>query len=92
MPVVAGDLVARRHVLGYLGATMLAVTALGWIAGLGPVYAIVSIALGVVFLRSVVRQYTEPTTDAALRSFYVSNGYLGAILLAIVVESGFGVV
>ena len=92
LPVVAGDLVARRHVLGYLGATMLAVTALGWIAGLGPVYAIVSIALGVVFLRSVVRQFTEPTTDAALRSFYVSNGYLGAILLAIVVESGLGVV
>ena len=92
LPVVAGDLVARRHVLGYLGATMLAVTALGWIAGLGPVYALVSIALGVVFLRSVVRQYTEPTTDAALRSFYVSNGYLGILLLAIVVESGLGVV
>ena len=92
LPVVAGDLVARRHVLGYLGATMLAVTALGWIAGLGPVYALVSIALGVVFLRSVVRQYTAPTTDAALRSFYVSNGYLGMLLLAIVVESGLGVV
>ncbi len=88
LPVVAGELVARRHVLGYLGATMLAVSLLGWIAGLGLLYAIVSVALGVVFLRSVVHQYVEPTTERALRSFYVSNAYLGVLLLAITLESG----
>ncbi|SDQ43580.1 heme o synthase [Natronobacterium texcoconense] len=86
-PVVAGDLVARRHIMLYLGATLLAVSLLGWIAGLGWLYALTSIALGTVFLRSVVRQYHDPTKEVALRSFYVSNYYLGAILIAIIVET-----
>ncbi|WP_254862953.1 heme o synthase [Halovivax gelatinilyticus] len=92
LPVVAGDLVARRHIIGYLGATMLAVSVLGWIVGLGLVYVVGSVALGVVFLRSVVRQYSTPTRAQALRSFYVSNAYLGVILLAIAVESGLALV
>nr|WP_247731747.1 heme o synthase [Halovivax limisalsi] len=87
LPVVAGDLIARRHIVGYLGATMLAVSLLGWIAGLGLFYAIASVAFGALFLRSVRRQYADPTTARALRSFYVSNAYLGVVLLAIVVES-----
>ncbi|MDS0477457.1 heme o synthase [Natrinema sp. 1APR25-10V2] len=86
-PVVEGVLAARRHVALYLGATLLAASVLGWVAGLGPVYASTSIALGAVFLRSVIRQYRRPTDEVALRSFYVSNYYLGAILLAIVLET-----
>ncbi|WP_254763946.1 heme o synthase [Natrinema marinum] len=86
-PVVEGVLAARRHVAFYLGATLLAASVLGWLAGLGPVYAVTSIALGAVFLRSVIRQYRRPTDEVALRSFYVSNYYLGAILLAIVLET-----
>jgi len=35
----------------------------------------------------VIRQYRRPTDAVALRSFYVSNYYLGAILLAIVLET-----
>ncbi|WP_290811010.1 heme o synthase [Halovivax sp.] len=91
-PVVAGERRARRHIVGYLGATLLAASFLGWVAGLGWFYALVSVVLGVVFLRSVVRQYLEPTTERALRSFYVSNYYLGAILVAIVVETGLAAV
>ncbi|MFC6717817.1 heme o synthase [Natrialbaceae archaeon GCM10025810] len=86
-PVVEGVLAARRHVAFYLGATLLAVSVLGWLAGLGLVYATTSIALGAVFLRSVIRQYRRPTDEVALRSFYVSNYYLGAILVAIVLET-----
>lgn len=86
-PVVAGDLAARRHVVGFLGATLLAASVLGWVAGLGWVYALTSVVLGIVFLRSVVRQYGDPSDETALRSFYVSNYYLGAILVAIVVET-----
>ncbi|MDF9746641.1 heme o synthase [Natrinema salsiterrestre] len=86
-PVVEGVPAARRHVAFYLGATLLAASVLGWIAGLGWVYAVTSIALGSVFLRSVIRQYRTPTDEVALRSFYVSNYYLGAILLAIVLET-----
>ncbi|EMA27335.1 heme o synthase [Halobiforma nitratireducens] len=86
-PVVEGVLTARRHVLLFLGATLLSASLLGWLAGLGWLYTLTSVALGGVFLRSVVRQYREPTDDAALRSFYVSNYYLGAILVAIVLET-----
>lgn len=86
-PVVEGVLRARRHVFWYLGATLLSASVLGWVAGLGWLYVVASVALGVAFLRSVVRQYRVPTSDVALRSFYVSNYYLGAILVAIVVET-----
>ncbi|SEQ26833.1 heme o synthase [Natrinema salaciae] len=86
-PVVEGVPAARRHVAFYLGATLLAASVLGWVAGLGWVYAVTSIALGSVFLRSVISQYRTPTDEVALRSFYVSNYYLGAILLAIVLET-----
>ncbi|APW98633.1 protoheme IX farnesyltransferase [Halobiforma lacisalsi AJ5] len=86
-PVVEGVLTARRHVLLFLGATLLSASLLGWLAGLGWLYTVTSVALGAVFLRSVVRQYRESTDDAALRSFYVSNYYLGAILVAIVLET-----
>ncbi|THE66564.1 protoheme IX farnesyltransferase [Salinadaptatus halalkaliphilus] len=86
-PVARGVLAARRHVMLYLGATLLAASLLGWVAGLGWLYALTSIALGAVFLRSVVRQYRTESDDAALRSFYVSNYYLGAILVAIVLET-----
>ena len=86
-PVARGVLAARRHVMLYLGATLLAASLLGWLAGLGWLYALTSVALGAVFLRSVVRQYRTESDDAALRSFYVSNYYLGAILVAIVLET-----
>ncbi|QCW03655.1 heme o synthase [Natrinema pallidum] len=86
-PVAEGVAAARRHVAFYLGATLLAASGLGWVAGLGWVYGVTSIALGTVFLCSVVRQFRRPTDEVALRSFYVSNYYLGAILLAIVLET-----
>ncbi|MFC3959370.1 heme o synthase [Halovivax cerinus] len=86
-PVVEGVAAARRQLTLYLGATLLAASALGWVAGLGWLYTVTSIALGGVFLRSVLRQYRHPTDERTLRSFYVSNYYLGAILVAIVVET-----
>ncbi|WP_226483298.1 heme o synthase [Natrinema amylolyticum] len=86
-PVVNGVLAARRHVAFYLGATLLAASVLGWLAGLGIVYAATSVALGAVFLRSVIRQYRIQTDEAALQSFYASNYYLGFVLFAIIFET-----
>ncbi|MCU4741300.1 heme o synthase [Halobacteria archaeon AArc-m2/3/4] len=86
-PVVEGNLAARRHIVLFLGATLLSASLLGWLAGLGWLYALASVALGVTFLRSVVRQYRTPTDETALRSFYVSNYYLGAILGAVILET-----
>jgi protoheme IX farnesyltransferase len=55
MPVVRGEAVTRKHILWYLGATLVAAGALD--------------------------------DTAAFRAFHASNAYLGALLLAIVVDT-----
>jgi len=87
LPVVRGDRVTRRHVLWYLGATLLAASALAALAELGWVYAATTVLVGGVFLWAVVRLHRERTTKAAFRAFHASNAYLGTVLLAIVVDA-----
>jgi len=87
LPVVSGESVTRRHILGYLGATMLSAVLLVVVTPLDWPFALVAVAVGAVFLWSVVRLYRERTDRAAFRAFMASNAYLGLLLLAIVVDS-----
>ncbi len=87
MPVVRGDTETRKHVLLYLGATLLGASALAALADLGWLYGAVAVALGVVFLWAVLRLHRERTERAAFRAFHASNAYLGLVLVAIVVDS-----
>jgi protoheme IX farnesyltransferase len=87
LPVVRGERVTRRHVLWYLGATLLAAVGLAALAGLGWVYAAATVSVGGVFLWAVVRLHRERTTQAAFRAFHASNAYLGVVLLAIVFDT-----
>jgi protoheme IX farnesyltransferase len=87
LPVVRGEAVTRKHILWYLGATLASAVLLGATTDLGAVYAGASVLLGSVFLWAVVRLHRERTTDAAFRAFHASNAYLGAILLAVVVDA-----
>jgi protoheme IX farnesyltransferase len=87
MPVVRGETVTRKHILWYLGATLLAAAALATHAGLGLLYVGCGIVFGAVFLRAVVRLHYEQTESAAFRAFHASNAYLGAVLLAVVVDT-----
>ncbi|WP_132057768.1 heme o synthase [Halorussus amylolyticus] len=87
MPVVRGEAVTRKHILWYLGATLLAAGALSTVTTLGWLYALTSVAFGGVFLWAVVRLHYERTEEAAFRSFHASNAYLGALLLAIVADA-----
>jgi protoheme IX farnesyltransferase len=86
LPVVRGEAVTRRHILWYLGATLSGAVLLGAVTDLGIVYAATSVLLGTVFLWAVVRLHRERTADAAFRAFHASNAYLGALLLAVVVD------
>lgn len=86
MPVVRGDAETRKHILLYLGATLLAGAILAVLSNLGWLYAATSIALGGVFLWAVVRLHRERTDAAAMRAFHASNAYLGLVLVAIVVD------
>jgi len=45
------------------------------------------VLFGAAFLGAVVHLHRERTEGAALRAFHASNAYLGALLLAVVVDS-----
>ena len=87
LPVVRGETVTRKHILWYLGATLVAAGALATFEPLGALYVLTAVALGAVFLWAVVRLHYEQTERAAFRAFHASNAYLGALLLAVVVDS-----
>nr|WP_281275388.1 heme o synthase [Halorussus ruber] len=87
MPVVRGEAVTRKHILLYLGATLLAAGLLSAVTTLGWLYAVTSVAFGGVFLWAVVRLHRERTEEAAFRSFHASNAYLGALLVAVVADA-----
>jgi protoheme IX farnesyltransferase len=86
MPVVRGETVTRRHILWYLGATLLAGAALAATETLGWLYVVTGVVFGGIFLWMVVQLHYKQTEAAAFRSFHASNAYLGFVLLAIVVE------
>jgi protoheme IX farnesyltransferase len=87
MPVVRGETETRKHILLYLGGTLLAAGLLAALANLGWLYGATTVILGAVFLWMVVRLHDERTDDAAFRAFHASNAYLGLLLVAIVVDS-----
>ncbi|MFB6080827.1 MAG: heme o synthase [Haloferacaceae archaeon] len=86
-PVVRGETATRKHILWYLGATLAAAGALGLAARLDLLYVTTGVVLGAVFLWTVVRLHYERTEAAAFRAFHASNVYLGALLLAVIVDS-----
>jgi len=87
LPVVRGAAVTRRHVLYYLGATLLGAVALGATTDLGWAYAAVIVLVGGTFLWAVLRLFRERTEGAAWRAFHASNAFLGSLLLAVLVDS-----
>ncbi|WP_435361508.1 heme o synthase [Haloarchaeobius sp. DFWS5] len=87
LPVVRGEALTRKHIVWYLAATLVAASTLSAVADLGLLFALVSVALGGVFLWTVVKLHREQTEAAAFRAFHASNAYLGALLAAVVVDS-----
>ena len=86
MPVVRGDTETRKHILLYLGATLLGAGALAAVSDLGWLYGATTVSLGAVFLWMVIRLHYERSEGAAFRAFHASNAYLGLVLVAIVVD------
>jgi protoheme IX farnesyltransferase len=87
MPVVRGETTTRRHILWYFAATLAAASGMAALARLDVVFSVASIGFGAVFLWAVIRLHYEQTQSAALRSFHASNAYLGAVLVAVLVDS-----
>ncbi|PSP77769.1 protoheme IX farnesyltransferase [Halobacteriales archaeon QS_1_68_20] len=87
LPVVHGPAVARRHVLLYLVATMVAAAALAAVSRLGVLYAGTAVVLGTGFLWAVLRLHRERTEAAAMRAFHASNAFLGGLLVVVVLDA-----
>jgi len=87
MPVVRGETETRKHIVYYLGATLVGSGVLAVLTSLGWLYALTSVSVGAVFLWTVIRLHREQTEGAAFRAFHASNAYLGLLLVAIVVDS-----
>jgi protoheme IX farnesyltransferase len=86
MPIVRGETTTRKHIVLYLGATLLGAGALAEVANLGWLYSATTVLFGGVFLWMVVRLHHEQSDGAALRAFHASNAYLGLVLVAIVID------
>ncbi|MCU4973407.1 heme o synthase [Halobacteria archaeon AArc-m2/3/4] len=87
MPVVRGETVTRKHIVYYIGATLLGTIALAWITDLGTLYAGTVVVFGGIFLWAAVQLHFEQTEAAAFRSFHASNAFLGAVLVAVLVDA-----
>ena len=87
MPVVRGETTTRKHILWWLGATLVSTGALIGLTDLGWLVAVTTTAVGAVFLWAVVRLHREQTEQAAFRAFHASNAYLGLLLVTIVIDA-----
>jgi protoheme IX farnesyltransferase len=87
MPVVRGETTTRKHILLWVGVTLVFGSLLIWETSLGWLTAVTTVVLGTVFLWMVVSLHREQTEQAAFRAFHASNAYLGLYLLAIVVDT-----
>ncbi|MFB6077401.1 MAG: heme o synthase [Halarchaeum sp.] len=87
MPVVRGAAETRKHIVVWLAATLVGAAVLAAVSGLGWLYASTVVAVGAVFLWAVVRLHYERDRTAAMRAFHASNAFLGAALVAVVVDA-----
>ncbi|WP_312909444.1 heme o synthase [Natronosalvus caseinilyticus] len=87
MPVVRGETVTRKHILYYIGATLVGAVALVWLTNLGALYSVTVVCFGGLFLWFAVDLHFEQTERAAFRAFHASNAFLGAVLVAILVDA-----
>jgi len=87
LPVVRGETTTRRHIVWYLGATLVVAAVLAAATELGVAFGFASLLLGGGFLWTVVLLHYERTERAALRSFHASNAYLGCALVAVLLDS-----
>lgn len=87
MPVVRGETETRKHIVYYIGATLVSTIALAWITDLGVIYAATVAIFGGIFLWAAIRLHFEQTEAAAFRSFHASNAFLGAVLVAVLVDA-----
>ncbi|ELZ13643.1 protoheme IX farnesyltransferase [Halovivax asiaticus JCM 14624] len=87
LSVVRGETVTRKHIVYYLGATLVGAAGLAWVTDLGAIYAGAVAVFGAIFLWAAVELHFTQTERAAMRTFHASNAFLGAVLVSILVDA-----
>jgi protoheme IX farnesyltransferase len=86
LPVVAGEAETRRQILLY-SVLLYAVTQLPFCAGgLGAIYFVASLVLGLGFIAGAVRLYRRADRQSALRLYLYSLAYLALLFCAMVAD------
>ncbi len=86
LPVVRGEAETRRQILLY-SALLYAVTQLPFCAGgLGTIYLVASVVLGLGFVAGAVRLYRRADRRSALRLYLYSLAYLALLFCAMVAD------
>jgi len=86
LPVVRGEAETRRQILLY-SALLYAVTQLPFCAGgLGTIYLVASVALGLGFVAGAVRLYRRADRRSALKLYLYSLAYLALLFCAMVAD------
>jgi protoheme IX farnesyltransferase len=86
LPVVRGEAETRRQILLY-SALLYAVTQLPFCAGgLGTIYLVASVALGLGFVAGAVRLYRGADRRSALKLYLYSLAYLALLFCAMVAD------
>ena len=86
LPVVVGIAAASRQILVYAIVTVVVSFALVPVAGLGWIYGISALALGVMFVLGAAALVRKPTPETALKLFHFSNTYLALVFVAIAAD------
>jgi heme o synthase len=86
MPVVTSFKHTAAQILGY--SVLVAVVSLvfGWSAGMGPLYWVSAVVLGVVFCGLALQLWRQPTEARAMRLFHWSITYVAALFGAMAVD------
>ena len=93
LPVVRTETQVTASILRYSVAMVAASLALVPVAGMGPLYVVVAVALGAAFLTGAVRLHrvarageSETVTATAMRLFHGSISYLALLFLAVAID------
>ena len=85
-PVVHGDAKTRKHILFYFGATLISALLFFSVSDLSLLFFSVNSIFFIVFLWTIILSHYRPSQLTSMRAFYASNLYLGALLIAIILE------
>ena len=87
LPVVVGNAAAARQIFVYAIVTVVVSFALVPVSGVGWIYGISALALGVMFVAAAGTLMRKPTPKGALKFFHFSNTYLALLFVAIAVDA-----